>query len=256
MRSSRMASGEGLREETRIYEEKFKTEMRETVKLLFKKQFRIWKEVHPLIPNQEKFLGYDDMIEWTGEHLVLGPVSPLQSCIQLSSPTLVQYKAPLTELGLEGLVYPISIPQYLLMRAHQHFGESAFYALAKVRTRAELQEAKYDVFKLAYWVEPMDLNIGDFSYDEYHLHVSLEAGKWFTKPNLATLLPVPLDPDPAKIRIQMEKAKARLGLPRSKDQSPEIDAYQRTLRDIKIAIQKIRQPGLSSDVWKKSEVRE
>jgi hypothetical protein len=187
-----------------ISEEKFKDELRRTFELLLKNKGSTLNEILPLSTTQENPLGFDDLYDWSPGYLYLSSPGPPQSDICLESPALLQYKAP--KSNVKDLVYEIPIEQYILMRAWQKRGTSAFYVLAKVKTHKDLEIAKEDIFKMAFWVYPEELNISDFSYEKHTLHVDPNTGHWYTQPVKSKRLPVPYDPNPVNFEDRFKEA--------------------------------------------------
>jgi len=191
-----------------VSEERFRAELRETVRGLLQAWGGDLRKVHPIHPQEEHYLGFDDLFEWESLSLTLPSPSPPQSGIILRSPLIVQYKVSISDQG--NLVYTIPLAQYILMSAYQLLGKSAYYVLARVRTPQELEAAKEDVFRMAYWVQPKELNITRYEHEEYKLHVDPETGSWSTRPIESKLLPVPYDPDPENLRTRLENALVEL----------------------------------------------
>lgn len=191
-----------------ISEEKFRAELRETVRGLLRAWGGDLRKVHPIHLQQEHYLGFDDLYEWESLRLNLPSPSPPQSGIILRSPLIVQYKVSQSDRG--DFVYSLPINQYLIMSAYQHIGKCALYALSRVRTHQELEAAREDLFRMAFLVEPREMNISRFAHEEYLLNVDPETGSWSTRPVESKLLSVPYDPDPEKLRARLENALVEL----------------------------------------------
>jgi hypothetical protein len=237
-----------------ISEEKFRAELRETVRGLLRSWGGDLRKVHPIHPQQEHYLGFDDLYDWESLRLNLPTPSPPQSCLTLRPPLLAQYKVAGSDQG--ELVYSIPVDQYILMSAFEHLGKSSFYVLSRVRTLQELEAAKGDIFKMAYWVEPQELNLSSYTHGECLLHVDPDTGKWFTRPVVSELLSVPYDPDPEKLRTRLESALVELVPPEPiGGGSSSLELIQNAFEVAELMSGKDNSPGHTKH-WRDYEIKE
>jgi hypothetical protein len=237
-----------------VSEEKFRAELRETVRGLLRSWGGDLRKVHPIHPQQEHYLGFDDLYEWESLRLNLPSPSLPQSGIILRSPLIVQYKVSQSDRG--NFLYSLPIDQYLIMSAYQHIGKCALYALSRVRTLQELEAAREDLFRMAYWVEPRELNITRFAHEEYLLNVDPETGSWSTRPVESKLLSVPYDPDPEKLRARLEKALAELVPPELiREESSSLELIQNAFEVARLMSGNDNFPG-NAKLWGKYEIKE